>query len=459
MSKTTVVHIPGAWRPRAYQLALWRYLEGGGLRADVAAHRRWGKDEVALNWTAVAALQRQGAYWHLLPEASQGRKAIWDAVNPHTGRRRIDEAFPPELRSQTKDQEMFIRFRNGSTWQVVGSDNYNSLVGSPPAGVVFSEWALAKPDAWTYLRPILAENGGWTTRADSTAREYILPGGGRIVAGRLIGAHLLVWTDHALFLGAFVGSLSQPWRFDRVGEKCGLIGPNAAVVIGQQAFWISPDRQFYSYGLGGGVAPLACPVRRDFEEHLAASQGDKIVASSLAQRSEVWFDYPDTRDGDGIETSRFLAFTYAGPDAGAWFKGQMARTARTDAGPSTYPAATTRDGRLYWHERGHSADGESHSWFIESSDLVLNEELQARISGIWPDFRDQEGPAFLTIACRDKPQGLAVVKGPYAIAAGAARIDVRATGRYHRLRFAGAGAPARLHFGKPVLDVTTTGAR
>ena len=156
-----MLHIPGVWRPRAYQLELWRHLEGGGLRADVAAHRRWGKDEVALNWTAVAAVQRPGVYWHLLPEASQGRKAIWDAVNPHTGLRRIDEAFPAEIRSQTKDQEMFIRFRNGATWQVVGSDNYNSLVGSPPAGVVFSEWALAKPDSWTYLRPILAENGGW----------------------------------------------------------------------------------------------------------------------------------------------------------------------------------------------------------------------------------------------------------------------------------------------------------
>ena len=37
---------------------------------------------------------RSASYWHLLPEASQGRKAIWDAINPHTGGRRIDEAFP-----------------------------------------------------------------------------------------------------------------------------------------------------------------------------------------------------------------------------------------------------------------------------------------------------------------------------------------------------------------------------
>lgn len=102
-----------------------------------------------------------GTYWHMLPEASQARKAIWEAVNPKTGRRRIDDAFPKALRDATREQEMFIRTVNGSTWQVLGSDNYDSLVGSPPRGVVFSEWALANPQAWSYIRPILAENGGW----------------------------------------------------------------------------------------------------------------------------------------------------------------------------------------------------------------------------------------------------------------------------------------------------------
>jgi len=155
------IHIPNGWAPRDYQRELWAYLERGGRRADVAAHRRWGKDEVALHWTATQAVQRPAVYWHLLPEAAQARKAIWDAVNPHTGRRRIDEAFPHAIRETTREQEMFIRFKSGAVWQVVGSDNYNSLVGSPPAGVVLSEWSIARPDAWTYLRPILAENNGW----------------------------------------------------------------------------------------------------------------------------------------------------------------------------------------------------------------------------------------------------------------------------------------------------------
>lgn len=155
------VALPNNWKPRPDQMELWSYLERGGKRADECAHRRWGKDDVSLHWAAVAAHQKIGTYWHMLPEAAQARKAIWDAVNPRTGKRRIDEAFPLELRANTRNDEMFIRFKNGSTWQVIGSDNYNSLVGSPPIGVVFSEWSLANPAAWTYLRPILRENGGW----------------------------------------------------------------------------------------------------------------------------------------------------------------------------------------------------------------------------------------------------------------------------------------------------------
>jgi hypothetical protein len=155
------IELPHNWEQREYQKPLWRYLEGGGKRAVAVWHRRAGKDDVCLRWASIAVMKRPATYWHMLPEAAQARKAIWTAVNPHTGKRRIDEAFPEEIRSNTNDQEMFIRFKNGATWQVVGSDNYDSLVGSPPAGVVFSEWPLAKADAWAYIRPILRENGGW----------------------------------------------------------------------------------------------------------------------------------------------------------------------------------------------------------------------------------------------------------------------------------------------------------
>lgn len=109
----------------------------------------------------MSMMERPATYWHMLPKANQARKAIWEAVNPHSGKRRIDEAFPPEIRAATRENEMFIKFVNGATWQVLGSDNYEGSIGSPPAGIVWSEWALANPTARGYLRPILAENNGW----------------------------------------------------------------------------------------------------------------------------------------------------------------------------------------------------------------------------------------------------------------------------------------------------------
>lgn len=155
------VRLPNRWKPRDYQMPAWTYLENGGLHCELVWHRRAGKDEICLHRTACAAFERTAGYWHMLPEYSQARKAIWDAVNPHTGKKRIDEAFPHELRKSTRNQEMMIEFKNNSTWQVVGSDSFNSLVGSTPAGIVYSEWPLANPNARAYLRPILAENKGW----------------------------------------------------------------------------------------------------------------------------------------------------------------------------------------------------------------------------------------------------------------------------------------------------------
>lgn len=149
------------WLPRAHQKALWAYLASKGKRAVAIWHRRAGKDEICLHHCAVSMLDRPGNYWTCLPEYGQGRKALWTAVNPHSAKRRIDEVFPQDLRESTNDHEMFIRFRNGSTWQIVGSDRYDQTVGAGVAGITFSEYALSNPSAWGYYRPMVEENNGW----------------------------------------------------------------------------------------------------------------------------------------------------------------------------------------------------------------------------------------------------------------------------------------------------------
>jgi len=294
----------------------------------------------------------------------------------------------------------------------------------------------------------------WTTGSATTAREYILPGGGRIIGGRVIGACLLVWTNHALFLGSFVGSVGQPWRFDRVGDRCGLIGPQAAVVAGQTAYWLGPDLQFYRYDLGGVAEVLSSSVRHDLLENLSASQGDKICASTTSLFGEVRWDYPDQRDG--VENSRYVLFSTLD---GAWSRGEMARTAMIDAGPAAYPVGVDPSGAIFYHERGHSADGAAFSWFIETADQVLDEDRTVMARGVWPDLVDQIGPVKLSLFSRLTPQGEVTTVDPVALVPGQDRADFRAAGRFFRIRFSGSSAPTACRIGKPVFNVAFAGGR
>lgn len=294
----------------------------------------------------------------------------------------------------------------------------------------------------------------WTTAPDTTAREYVLPGGGRIVAGRVMGAQLLVWTSHALFVGTFVGSLTQPWRFDRVGESCGLVGPLAAVVVGQQALWLGPDLRVRRYVLGGAPILVDCPFQGEMAEHLAPGQQDKISVSSLSAFGEVRFDYPDARDG--VENSRYVTLSLID---GAWSRGRMARTAMVDAGPASHPIGVDPAGAVYWHERGRSADGGVIAWFVESADQYLDEGRTLMVRGLWPDLEEQVGAAALTVTSRLKPQGPSRTFGPYPLAPGAARLDLRASGRLFRIRLSGESAPAAMRLGRPVFDAAPAGGR
>lgn len=302
----------------------------------------------------------------------------------------------------------------------------------------------------------IEDNTGWTTSAATTAREYILPGDGRIVAGRVAGSYLLVFTNNGLFLGQYVGSPDQVWRFDPISGAGGLIGPNAAIIVGQTAYWISPDLQFWSYAVGGAAAPVSCPIREDFADNLAASQADKIVASSINAFSEIRFDYPDARDG--LECSRWLGLCVSGPDAGAWMRGQEARTAMVDAGAAPYPIGVTYGGAIYCHELGTSADGGVLSWFIESADQYLSEDQQMMVRCMWPDFKGQVGGVTVTLTCRDYPQGDETSESQ-VIAVGDDKSDFRITGRLFKVRYEGSSAPAFCRLGKPIFDVAPAGTR
>lgn len=158
------ITLPNEWQAREYQTPLFEYMLSGGTmdkkRADCVWHRRAGKDSCSLQLAAVATQMRVGTYWHMLPSLQQGRRVIWDGID-RDGRRMIDQAFPKQLRKSMNNSEMKIQMKNGSVWQVVGSDNYDSLVGTNPVGIIMSEYSIGDPSSFEYFRPILLENDGF----------------------------------------------------------------------------------------------------------------------------------------------------------------------------------------------------------------------------------------------------------------------------------------------------------
>jgi hypothetical protein len=68
---------------------------------------------------------------------------------------------PGQVITRKRDDTMAMWFNNGSVYQVIGAEEPDRLVGANPIGIIFSEWSVMPPRVWEYLRPILAENGGW----------------------------------------------------------------------------------------------------------------------------------------------------------------------------------------------------------------------------------------------------------------------------------------------------------
>ena len=117
-----------------------------------------GKDKTLINLTAKKMMERVGSYYYYFPTQSQGRKILWDGMDK-TGFPFMSH-FPPEIIAKKKDQEMSIKLKNGSFFQIIGTDRAE-VVGPNPVGSVFSEYSLQDPRAWDFIRPILAENNGW----------------------------------------------------------------------------------------------------------------------------------------------------------------------------------------------------------------------------------------------------------------------------------------------------------
>ena len=150
------VTLPHLYSARWYQKEIWEAADTHN-RIFLLAHRRSGKDYTCFNILVTKCLQERCIGWYILPTREQARKVIWDAIT-NDGVKFLD-CIPNELIAKIDATTKVIYLINGSTIWLLGADA-DSLVGSNPKHIIFSEYALYSNDPWPLLQPILRANGG-----------------------------------------------------------------------------------------------------------------------------------------------------------------------------------------------------------------------------------------------------------------------------------------------------------
>lgn len=151
--------LPYNYKPRHYQVPIFQAIDNGKKRAILISHRRSGKDKTLLNLMIKKMFERVGIYFYFLPTYKQAKKVIWDNVDGDGFK--FTDHFPPSLIAAKNETELKITMKNSSVFQLIGTDDWDGVMGTNPVGCVFSEFSLQNPAAWDYIRPILRENGGW----------------------------------------------------------------------------------------------------------------------------------------------------------------------------------------------------------------------------------------------------------------------------------------------------------
>jgi hypothetical protein len=152
------ITLPHKFVPRDYQVPVFNAVEQGIKRFLWVVHRRGGKDKTFINIMASKIPQRLGAYFYYFPTLALGRKILWDGRDKDG--MKFLEHFPANMIAKKNEHEMKLTFGTGSTFQILGTDRLD-VVGVNPIGCMFSEYAQQDPRVWDFIRPILAENGGW----------------------------------------------------------------------------------------------------------------------------------------------------------------------------------------------------------------------------------------------------------------------------------------------------------
>jgi hypothetical protein len=325
----------------------------------------------------------------------------------------------------------------------------------------------------------------------NTAGTFRLDTGNKIVAAVSGKDYNLILTDTAAYTMQFVG---PPFTFSirQVGSNCGCIGQHAAVYADGAVFWMGTGGGFFKFD---GTVKLLPSLVEDF---VFATTGDNLGVNYSSNEiiygehnslfnEIIWF-YPSGKPlvNPSVQNNRSVVYNYV---ENVWSVMSLSRSSFEDA--STYdkpyateynataiPTATNLSGAtntfgasvFYEHETGVNEvelNGTQNAIpaYIQSGDFDIalegDGEYLMRISRFFPDFKNLEGNAIITIFLKDFPTeaGTSSLLGPFTINSSTQKVDTRARGRFANLKIENVGINENWRFGTFRADVNPDGRR
>ncbi len=235
----------------------------------------------------------------------------------------------------------------------------------------------------------------WEPTIANQAGSLRLAGTGRLLRGIKVINQILVLGENDAFSGRYVGP-PYVYGFNRVGSKCGIIGPEAVATTEQFAMWMG-DLTFWKFD--GTVKEQPCEVMDFYQSDHRKSQRSKTVAFTVSDYSEIWWLYQSNSSPTG-EVDSYIVYNWMHDK---WYTGRLDRTWGIDSDPLYYPMMLSSAGKIYDHEVT-SAGRDGRTPFIESGPLETEDgDRLLGISHVLPDDK-LRGNIKMRLSVRDDAQ-------------------------------------------------------
>jgi len=308
----------------------------------------------------------------------------------------------------------------------------------------------------------------WTPNVTNSAGSQRIAGGSEIRCARPAKGTILVWTDTTMQSMSFIGP-PFIFGFRQLGNDCGAVGLNSAMVIDDVAYWMS-DGQFFRYA--GSVQEIPCPILNHVFDDINKTQYAQVYAAQNSNFSEVmWYYCSSSSD----QCNRYVIYNYL---ENSWYFGTMDRSTYQDNGVELNPLATEylstsnvvtistinglTQGRslIYAQESGVNADGAALPAFIQSGDGdIADGETFSFINKVIPDFQDQTGNTVITLNVKDYPNDTATVGETLTVNNTTRFVNTRIRGRQSNIKIENTAVGDNWRFGTLRVNIKQDGKR